>query len=248
MDFDRHCDEIVTQTDLLVAALDGVDPQAPVPSCPGWTITNLLRHVGGGHRWAEEPVRTRSPRFLPDDPVRNLDGEPVDGAWLQDGARRLAATLRAAGPNAPVWTPLEPAGTASFFGRRFAHETLLHRADALLAVGAELTVAQDVALDALDEWMWLDALPQHLDHDPHKREVLGAGRSVSFEATDVEASWFVDLGGEVVGWRHGGGDAAVTVRAPLTGLVLFVYRRSDAADVAGDHGLLELWRRHSAFG
>jgi Mycothiol maleylpyruvate isomerase N-terminal domain len=63
----------------------------------------------------------------------------VVGPWLVEGAARLADTLRGAGPDAKLWTPV-PGGSTKFYARRFAHETVIHRADATLAVGAEFTV------------------------------------------------------------------------------------------------------------
>jgi uncharacterized protein (TIGR03083 family) len=175
MDYDHHCTEIVTQAELLSTGIEGADLRAPVPSCPDWTLGMLLRHVGGGHRWAEEMVRTRATGFLADDQVRKLDGDDsadVPATWLMDGATRLAHTLRTAGPGTKVWTPLDLDGTTSFWDRRFAHETLIHRADATLAADTEFTVAEDVALDAIDEWMELDSLPEHFEYKPQKRDLL----------------------------------------------------------------------------
>lgn len=254
MDFDRHCTEIVTQTELLTAGLGAADLRAPVPSCPGWSLGNLVRHIGGGHRWAEEIVRTRATRFLPDDQVRKLDGDDSAGlpaTWLVQGARQLADTLRAAGPDTEIWDPIGN-GTTSFWARRFAHETVMHRADATLAAGTEFVVAEDVGLDAVDEWMELDALPVHFDYKPQKRELLGPGRTLGFEATDTGAAWFVDLTGDVIAWRRGKGQAAVTVRGPLTDLLLVIYRRkavrSNGIEILGDVALLDLWLGHVAFG
>ncbi|MDT7724466.1 MAG: hypothetical protein QOI21_1042 [Actinomycetota bacterium] len=253
MDFDRHCTEIVTQTELLTIGLNGADLRAPVPSCPGWSLGNLVRHIGGGHRWAEEVVRTRATGFLPDDQVRKLDGDDtadVPADWLREGAVRFADTLRAAGPATKVWAPLI-FDTTSFWARRFAHETLVHRADATLAAGTEFVVTDDVALDAVDEWMELDSLPQHFDYKPQKRELLGAGRTLAFEATDAEAAWFVDLRGEVIGWRRAREQAAVTVRASLTDLLLVIYRRKavpgDGIEILGDKELLDTWLGHVGF-
>ena len=252
MGFEHHRTWIVGQTELLVAGLaGGADLRAPVPSCPGWTLGALLRHVGGGHRWAAEIVRTRATGFLPDGIVRDVAGDDsgaVPGDWLLDGAHELAAALGEAGPDAEVWTPFELGGMP-FWARRFAHETLMHRADAMLAAGAPFEVAADVAVDALDEWMELDAHPVHFDLDPAKREILGAGRTVALVADEGEG-WFVDLTGEVNTWRRGGGAAAVSVRAPLRELLLMVYRRRtpDAMTVAGDANLLHHWLGHVAFG
>jgi uncharacterized protein (TIGR03083 family) len=207
MDYDRHCTEIVTQAELLTTGIEGADLRAPVPSCPDWTLGMLLRHVGGGHRWAEEMVRTRATGFLPDDQIRKLDGNnsaDVPATWLMEGATRLADTLRTAGPDTKIWTPLDLDGTTSFWARRFANETLIHRADATLAAGTEFTVAEDVALDAVDEWMELDSLPKHFEYRPQKRNLLGPARTLGFEATDTPAAWFVDLTGGVITWRRAG--------------------------------------------
>lgn len=254
MDFDRHRAEIVTQTGLLVTGLAGADLRVPVPSCPGWTLGNLVRHVGGGQGWAEEVVRTRATGFLPDDAVRRLDGDDsaaLPGSRLVEEATRLAATLGAAGPDARVWAPFHYR-TAAFWARRFAHEVLVHRADAALAAGGPFDVAADVAADALDEWLELDALPAHFELDPDKRRVLGPGRTVALVATDADAAWFVDLTGEVITWRRGRGAAAVTVRAGLTDLLLTVYRRAAGGapgiEADGDTGMLELYLARGAFG
>jgi uncharacterized protein (TIGR03083 family) len=255
MDHDRYCTGIVTQTELLTAALRDADLRALVPSCPGWTLGMLLRHIGGGHRWLEELVRTRSTEFLPDDGFRSLEGDDTGDPpvpWLREGATRLAETLREAGPDTKIWTPLELHGTTAFFARRFAHETLVHRADATLATGTAFTVDEETALDAVDEWMELGALPQHFEHAPRKRDVLGPGRTLTFEATDADAAWFVDLTGDVIVWRRSHEPAAVDVRAPLTDLLLGIYRRTplprDGAEIRGDRDLLDLWLTHAAFG
>jgi uncharacterized protein (TIGR03083 family) len=292
MRFHQHRTWIVAQTELLVSGLPGgVDLRAPVPSCPGWTLGALLRHVGGGHRWAAEVVRTRADRFLPDGIVRDVDGDdtgPVPAGWLLDGAHELAAALGDAGPDAPVWTPFKPVRTPfepvrtsfelvqtpfepvrtpfeavspplevagmPFWARRFAHETLMHRADATLAAGTPFDVDTDVAVDALDEWMELDAHPIHFELDPAKKAILGPGRTVALRATDLppgqDAGWFVDLTGAVNTWRRGGGAAAVTVQARVRELLLLVYRRrtADGLPVTGDGGLLRHWLGHVAFG
>ena len=254
MDFDRHCAEIVTQTELLTADIAGADLRAPVPSCPGWTLGMLVRHIGGGQRWAEEIVRTGAQGFIHDDQLRKLEGDDtgeVPAEWLLEGAERFAKTLLAAGPDLEVWGPFDYR-SPTFWARRFTHETLVHRADATLAAGTAFAVGESVALDTVDEWMELDVRPEHFDIGPRKCELLGPGRTLAFEATDAAASWLVDLTGDVITWRRGPGDAAVTVRASLRDLVLVIYRRmavpAAGIEILGDAGLLGFWLGHVAFG
>ncbi|WP_329168884.1 maleylpyruvate isomerase family mycothiol-dependent enzyme [Streptomyces sp. NBC_01267] len=261
--YERHCAEITVQSDLLRACIEGADLTVPVPSCPGWHLGRLVRHLGEAHRWVEEIVRTRAQQPLPDTALREEpagpgDEQPADlGAWLVEGAKRLVETLREAGPDAQLWTPVSGSGGSSaFFARRMAHETLIHRADAALAVGAEFTVEADVAVDALDEWMELGSLPQLFEIHPEQRELLGPGRTLHFHATDtapeLKAEWVVDLTGDTVTWRRAHERAAVAVRGPLTDLLLTVYRRRPArggsVDVLGDGHLLDFWLERVSFG
>lgn len=44
-------------------------------------------------------------------------------------------------------------------------------------------------------------------------------------APEATAEWMIDLTGDTIVWRHAHEEAAVTVRGPLTGLLLVVYRR-----------------------
>jgi uncharacterized protein (TIGR03083 family) len=232
LSFDRCCAEIVAQTDLLACCIEGADLTVPVPSCPGWNAGQLLRHLGGGQRWAEELVRTLASEPPPDDHFLELsaytDEDPaVVGPWLVEGAAQLASTLRDTGPALPIWTPT-PDGTAAFYARRFAHETLVHRADATLALGADFSARPEVVLDAIDEWMELGSLPIHLELHPWVRELLGPGRTLQLSATDTApepANWLVDLTGDAIAWRRACERAAVTVRGPLTDLLLLIYRR-----------------------
>lgn len=240
LDHDRHCAEIVAQTAVLTDHLDGADLAAAVPGCPGWNLAQLVRHTGAGHRWATTIVRTAAAQPPPDTAARELSPDPdVDrealAEWLVTGAHDLAEALRTTGPDAPVWTP-GPHGTSAFWARRFAHETVVHTADAALAVGAPFVPDRLVAVDCVDEWLELLALPEQLDADPRKRELLGPGRVLRFRATepgpDTGAAgvpdWLVDLTGDVLCWRRTGSEgteAAVTVHGPLAELLLLLYRR-----------------------
>jgi hypothetical protein len=90
------------------------------------------------------------------------------------------------------------------------------------------------------------------DHPPEKRDLLGAGRTLAFEATDTGAAWFVDLTGDVISWRRGQGQPVVSVRGSLTDLLLMIYRpkavRSNGIEILGDEELLNFWLSHIGFG
>jgi uncharacterized protein (TIGR03083 family) len=260
LSYERYLAEITAQTDLLTACVKGAAPAVPAPSCPGWDLGRLLRHLGDVQRWAGEIVRTRAAGPLPVEHGRGLpvgadDDLAVLGAWLAEGAGQLAAALRAAGPGTPVWTSV-PGGSTDFYARRFTHETAIHRADAALAVRAPYTLDADIAIDAIDEWMQLGSLPMHFEVHPQMRELPGPGRTLHFHATDTApeaaAEWLVDLTGETISWSRAHGKAAVAVRGPLTDLLLIIYRRrtpyGDGIEIFGDARLLEFWLERISFG
>ena len=261
LSYERCCAEIVAQTDLLRSCIEGADLTVPVPSCPGWNAGQLLRHLGGAQRWARGVVASGADAPVPEpEHVRDLsayarEDPAVVGPWLAEGAAALARALRAAGPDAPLWTPV-PGGNASFYARRFTHETAIHRADATLALGQPYRLDQDVALDAVDEWMQLGSLPMHFEIHPQMRELLGPGRTLHFHATDTApeaaAAWLVDLTGDAITWRRAHEKAAVAVRGPLTDLLLVIYKRRPAGspgiEVLGDAQLLDFWLDRVSFG
>jgi len=86
--------------------------------------------------------------------------------------------------------------------------------------------------------------------------LLGPGRTLHFHATDTapEAAveWLIDLTGDAIVWRRADEKAAVTVRGPLTGPLLVIYRRrptrSEGIEVLGDVQLLDFWLEQVSFG
>jgi uncharacterized protein (TIGR03083 family) len=258
--FDRYCAEIVAQSELLSATIIGADMTVDVPSCPGWNVGQLVRHLGGGQRWVADMVRVGATEILPDEHFRDLspyanEDAAVLAPWLIGGATALSDVLRAAGPDAPVTTGPIPDGRAAFYARRFTHETAIHRADATLALGKEFLLGRDVALDGFDEWMELGSLPMHFEVHPWTRELLGPGRTLHFHATDTDpddhAEWVVDLTGDALAWRRTHEKAAVAVRGPLVELLLVVYKRrspqAGTVEVLGDAGLLDFWLERVSF-
>ncbi|HET7399447.1 MAG TPA: maleylpyruvate isomerase family mycothiol-dependent enzyme [Intrasporangium sp.] len=145
MEADRCVDVLEAEAAAFADIIRSADPATPVPGCPGWTLADLAAHLGGVHRWARHAVlvgRGEEP-VAPDDPEERH-------RWFVEGAGELVQTLRSVDPARPCWT-FAPPGQAGFWMRRQAHETTLHRWDAAMSTGAEAGIAEDVALDGIDE-------------------------------------------------------------------------------------------------
>lgn len=218
-----------------------------VPSCPEWTVHDLVVHLGIVHRHKERIVRG----LLGENPgVEGLEppDDPADLiAWYSEGLDLLHDTLQSADPDAAAWTWHEPDQTVGFWYRRMALETAVHRADAELGAGRDVTpVAADVAVDGLDEV--LGPIMAAYTDDP-RWSFEPDGRVVALETSVRHAVRRLHLGtgSHGVGWVYGAGQnggSDVTITAPASDLYLWVWGRApaDVLTVEGDVALVELVR------
>ncbi|SDH25612.1 TIGR03083 family protein [Lentzea fradiae] len=231
---------VVSQTALLVPALDRADLSVQVPATPDWTLNQLLRHLGHAHRWVAEMIERRVPKtdrsFSKAHSVSGYANETAAelGPWLLEGATLLSDALSSVDPDAPIALMLGLPGPR-FWSRRMAHETVVHRYDALDALGLPFSVSDEIARDTVAEWMET-LLPFIFTIRPETAELRGAG-ALYFE-TPV-CSWTVDLSGPVA--SEGEREWDVAVRGSVTDLVLALYQRRgvEGLEVTGDVGLAE---------
>lgn len=232
--------EAVRREGHALAAAARSHPDAPIPSCPGWDMTTLLNHLGRVHRWAADAVATRAtePVAFPKRP------DEVTPDWFDAGVEHLAGVLAsvADAPDTPVWnfmgaTPAD----ASFWIRRQAVETAIHRWDAQLAGGDPDPIDAALAIEGIDE-----ALDLHLTLAVAAREDdIDLGGSVHFHTTDSDrGEWIVRVDDHalVVGRGHEKGDVAA--RGTASDLLLFLWGRVDQErlEVFGDGTILERWQ------
>lgn len=224
------------------------DGATPVPTCPGWGLEQLFRHVGRGDRWAAQIVRDRLQEFLDGRSVEA--GKPPPGraeaiSWLHGGAQRLVDAVELSGVETPVWTFL---GTrpANWWIRRRLHETAVHRADAALAVGADFALAPEVAADAITEFLERIAVQAG---DKGAALPLEDGNTLHLHATDPglgeAGEWTIAVDQGRITWSHEHGKGSVALRGAATELLLAMARRTTIGDtgieVFGDDAVWQNW-------
>ncbi len=227
------------ECDAFVAALTATEFGAEVPTCPGWTVRDLVTHVGITHRWATANILRRPERCR----VREVEASPETRdeaiAWFGDGVTALVDALAVAPMDDPAWSWSGDGSTVGFWARRMALETALHRYDAQRAAGADVdaTTAFDTALavDGVDEFLTVYATSRPAGAP------VGEGETVHLHATDADGEWLVRLtpDGPEIERAHAKGDVAA--RGPASALLLHAWGRTDAGDleVFGDATLLE---------
>jgi uncharacterized protein (TIGR03083 family) len=130
----------------------------------------------------------------------------------------------------PTWAGERP---GSFYPRRMAQETAVHRWD-----GVGGPVDAELAVDGIDEHLGLFA-----PLAPGAQ--LGAHGTIHLHATDIDGEWLVTLGPEGVSFDHGHAQGDVALRGGAGDLLLWAWNRvpvDDRFEVFGDHALLDAWR------
>ncbi len=229
-----YLDAIEREAAALVDAAAACGPDTPVPSCPAWTVADLLEHIGRVHRWAvanslrspdAQPLRSR------DVDIQVPDGHRARCAWVREGAVELVRALDRP-PETPAWTFVPPA-TVGFWQRRQAHETAVHRWDAQRAVGEPEPIDAGLAVDGIDEVLWMIPIR------PVGKKPTGSGETVHFHCTDREGEWLARLTPAGVEVERGHAKADVAARGPASDLLLLWGRvEPDALDVVGDRAML----------
>lgn len=236
MDADRYHQLIGRDGTLLRRSAAEAGLAAAVPTCPGWTVGDLVRHTAAVYEHKLACIGLAGARPEPWPPPWPDDRDALE--WFADAHTRLLATLRATDPRAPSWTWWPDDQTAGFWSRRMAHETAVHRADAQSALGVVGAVDDDLAVDGVDEVLTM-MLAGDWSDDPHE------GSTGTLAVTTDGRSWWVAMTptAVVVGPGEVGGVQAVVTAAP-SDLDLWLWGRADdrVVTVEGDVEVAERFR------
>ncbi len=193
---ERYLEAIEKESAALLDAARG-NLDAPVPSCPEWSMSDLLGHLGEVHRfWNEMAGRALT------NPRDSEDHDPPEGVdlieWFGEGPGLLVSTLANADLEQPMWS-WSPVKKVGFVPRRMAQETAVHRWDAQNAVGDPSDIDADLAADGIDELMYVWLPAQAALDEPPKT-------SVHIHTTDADGEWLAVLeqgAGHYQGAREG---------------------------------------------
>ncbi len=201
-DYLRVCSR---DADRIRELIDAGPVAAAVPGCPGWSVADLVRHLGATQRWATSNVTG----------VRGDRQEVTDDQlpdWFTQGARLLRTALADADPSAVCPGFDRVNATPAFWVRRMAHETLMHRLDVEVALG--LTgepLTPELADDGIDEVLHVFA---------PRQVVLGRSAGVPYALEITTPDWTHHLDGP---------EPVVRVSGPAPDVLLRLWRRTDDA-------------------
>jgi len=226
---------------LRTAAAAAPDLGATVPTCPDWTLHDLVQHVGTSHRrWATTVAAgpADAPPELP--PVTAPQELHELLVWSSASTAMLLDALATAGPDRGCWTWWDRSTSPQTSGAVARHQVqhvTVHAYDAQLTAGAPEPLPTQAALDGVEEFLSTSCAGTYAW--PH------APASVDYRTREGRG-WRLALGPERVTSTRLTGDeaepAGTGLLATASETVLFLYGRvpASALEVTGDAGLFDL--------
>lgn len=206
---------------------------AQVPGCPDWSVQDLVTHLAEVQRfWAAAVAAGPADGPPGEDQVDRVPGTDLM-AWSAGSTAALLGALREAGPDRPCWTWWAESGAPMDSGavaRHQVQEAGVHAFDAQEARGRAEPLPAEVAADGLGEFLTVGmASMGPWPHRPGTVTLAAAGGP----------AWLVELSGQGAravpeGTAGGAGAADARVRGSSSDLVLALYGRHLAGDLAVD--------------
>jgi hypothetical protein len=156
METSEFLKSVVEQTSTFADWVHGKDPSTPVPTCPKWTLADLVNHVGGTQRMVATLVGERLT-----DPSRAFASEvpaPTDPAqwraWLTDNAADAKQAFDSVADDTPVWERTHAEADVAVRGPA---------TDLLLVICRRRSLDAAPALDVQGDRALLDRWIEHMD-------------------------------------------------------------------------------------
>jgi uncharacterized protein (TIGR03083 family) len=207
-----------------------LDPTAAVPSCPGWTVADLTRHVGEVYLHKTLAMREGAePEPWP--PAELAGEEPL--ALLDRAYAGLIAEFAAREPGDPAGSWYAPDQTVGFWIRRMAQETVIHRIDAELGTGQPVAaVPADLAVDGVDELLKVFVAYSVAEWGDYFAGILAGSPGRTYTVRTDGAAWRVRTGPGLFAVGDGAADgvADLTVSGAPAPLLRWMWNREGAGE------------------
>lgn len=237
-----HVAALAEQSALFIAAARRPDALGqPVSACPGWTVADLVEHLGEVQVFWRHAVEAGGDP--PDEDAMRAEKTPAADLldWGERCSAALVKVLRDTPPHAASWcwwNGRRRASAAEVVSRQ-AHEALIHRWDAEAATGHSTQAEPTLWSDGVDEFA------TRLLNGP---DWSGPSGVVALRADDVGQEWRFGVGsassreGGKPAWlrdrRMRAPDALATGTAEQLDLLLWRRTEADLGHVKGDSELV----------
>lgn len=221
---------------------------APVESCPGWTMRDLVWHVGDVWSFWSRIVDGRLTEVEQIQAIPNR-GRPNDDVlldWVAAAHNGLYSLLNTTPAETQVWTWTGSNQDLWWVRRRMAQETAVHRWDAERTVGDVYEIPIAVAADGIDEFLqWHAALgrTESIGGTAHVH-CTDTGWDVSTGSDDIDAvdgDWMIHrLDDRGIEFERGHQQGDVAIRGRARDVLLWLWGRDGGpVEILGDEAVAE---------
>lgn len=246
---------VAAEGDLFATAAEHGSLDVEIEPCPGWTMRDMVRHLGMIHLWAAANVAFPDESGLDVDELPDLvkywpdlagpSGEyPADGDlidWYRTTLANLLSVLSAAPADVAAFRLLATPAPLKMWARRQASEIAIHRFDAEQARGWTTKFDAPFASDMLDELLCGFAVR------PTSRKLDVEGEAViQVCAEDSGGDWSVAMSHDLTTVSRGRANADLTVSGAAADLYVLFWNRTPATrvSVSGDAALMDMWHNN----
>jgi uncharacterized protein (TIGR03083 family) len=240
VDHETYLAHIVEQAEAMRQAAVAAGPSAPAPTCPKWTVMDLVAHQAGVHNMAAEALTRTAADGRPERATLPEDWDELL-TWWDEQRAVLLARLAENDPAKQVWGFIPELASVGWWARRQAHETAIHRLDAEHARSEKvptLLFESEFAADGIAEVLSISEFRARMK----RPEVIVEG-TLLLHAADAGKAWVVHAEGGVV-TAGPVEDSATDADASLVGTADAVYRaawkRPSSAIATGRTELLQV--------
>lgn len=249
MEITEHITIVGQEAKLFAEAAEQGGLDLEIPSCPGWNMRDLVRHLIEIHLWAAAHIAQPHDKPWVDDLAELAEFWPDLAVfwpedddlvkWYLDTNANLVDALESAPPDVDAFTFLPAPSPLAMWARRQAHETAVHRFDAENGAGIASRFDPVFASDGIDELLM--AFSPRRDEFP-----VESARTMVVHATDTDDRWHVTMAPDGITTVSGNGPADVTLSGDASDLYLALWNRNEDSGitVTGDAELLDLWHNN----
>ena len=242
LSLDQHRSALETSGNELAEFAASAGESAKVPTCPTWDVGTLVAHQSMVHRWATCYLTGSDPEAVSSQ--SEILGSISDLAGhYSEGLQLLLAAIDTAPAelDAPVFLNNTPA-PRELWARRQAHETTVHRVDALSALlgrlptTSEAILDRDLALDGIDELL---------------TGFFTRGRSKLFDGetftilvapADSDRRWSVHVAEQLRIEAEASRQPLLTIGGLAASIYLGLWNRGDEVLLDGDVRVMDRWQ------
>ena len=241
MDHADYIAAVEREVELTAVALGAGPLDAPVPTCPAWTVADLAEHLGEFAGWWAAVLCEATGREKPPFTPASEAGADL-GDWFRGIGGALVTELRTTQADTPAYTWIPDDQSAGFIARRCANELAVHRVDAESARGQPQPIDAALAADGIEEiFVMVPAWGNPPD---------GSGKTLHLHGTDRGDEWTIAMTPDGLDVRREHADADLTLSGAVSDLHLVLFGRPPLGTVErdGDEAVLAAWDREFHFG